>query len=74
MTESIGFSNSAYGAELQPFAGITTGMRCPATRALAGPDMVVVGPPYDHGDITAILAANFAFEFLSLSALQKLGP
>jgi hypothetical protein len=28
--------------------------------------------PYDHGDITAIPAANLAFEFLSLLARQKM--
>jgi len=38
---------------------------------LIGFDVVEVSPPYDHGDITAILAANLAFEFLSLIALQK---
>jgi agmatinase/guanidinopropionase len=39
---------------------------------LVGFDLVEVCPPYDHGDITAILAANVAFEFLSLLAVQKL--
>ena len=38
---------------------------------LVGFDIVEVSPPYDHGDITALLAANLAFEFLSLLALQK---
>ncbi len=38
---------------------------------VAGFDVVEVSPPYDHGDITAILAANLAFEFLSLVALKK---
>ncbi len=38
---------------------------------LVGFDLVEVSPPYDHGDITAILAANLAFEFISL---QALGP
>jgi len=38
---------------------------------LVGFDLVEVSPPYDHGDITAILAANLAFEFLSLIALKK---
>ncbi len=38
---------------------------------LVGFDLVEVSPPYDHGDITAILAANLAFEFLSLLALKK---
>jgi agmatinase len=34
-----------------------------------GFDLVEVSPPYDHGDITAVLAANLVFEFLSLLAL-----
>ncbi|MEY4221815.1 MAG: hypothetical protein RL334_457, partial [Chloroflexota bacterium] len=36
-----------------------------------GFDIVEVSPPYDHGDITAVLAANLAFEFLSLLALRR---
>ncbi len=39
---------------------------------LVGFDLVEVSPPYDHGDITAILAANLAFEFLSLAALKRI--
>ena len=42
-------SHSAYGADLQPFAGITSFMRCPATRALAGVDVAVIGLPFDSG-------------------------
>lgn len=38
---------------------------------LAGFDLVEVSPPYDHGDITAILAANLAFEFLALRAVKS---
>jgi agmatinase/guanidinopropionase len=38
---------------------------------LVGFDLVEVNPSYDHGDITAILAANLAFEFLSLVAVKK---
>ena len=38
-----------------------------------GFDLVEVSPPYDSpGDITSILAANLAFEFLSLLALKRL--
>jgi agmatinase/guanidinopropionase len=40
---------------------------------LVGCDLVEVSPPYDHGEITSILAANLAFEFLSLLALKKEG-
>ncbi|GAB4464803.1 MAG: agmatinase [Anaerolineales bacterium] len=37
---------------------------------LTGFDLVEVSPPFDHGDITAILAANIVFEYLSLLALK----
>jgi agmatinase/guanidinopropionase len=40
---------SAYGADLQPFAGIASFMRCPATRVLDGVDVAVVGIPFDSG-------------------------
>lgn len=40
---------------------------------LVGFDLVEVSPPYDSGDITAILAANLVFEFLSVIALTKSG-
>lgn len=38
---------------------------------LVGLDLVEVSPPYDHGDITAVLASNLVFEFLSLLALMR---
>ena len=38
---------------------------------LVGFDLVEVSPPYDHGDITAVLASNVVFEYLSLLALKK---
>jgi agmatinase/guanidinopropionase len=38
---------------------------------LVGFDLVEVSPPYDHGDITSILASNVAFEYLSLLALKN---
>ncbi len=38
---------------------------------LVGFDLVEVSPPYDHGDITAVLASNIVFEYLSLIALSK---
>lgn len=40
-------SPSAFGADLQPFSGITSFMRCPATRQLTGVDVAIVGVPYD---------------------------
>ena len=38
---------------------------------LVGCDLVEVSPPFDSQGITAILAANLAFEFLSLMALTN---
>ncbi len=38
---------------------------------IIGADVVEVSPPYDHGDITSVLAANLVFEYLSLLALRK---
>jgi len=38
---------------------------------LIGFDIVEVSPPFDHGDITSILASNIAFEYLSLLALKN---
>jgi arginase family enzyme len=37
----------------------------------AGFDLVEVNPPYDSSDITAILAANIIFEYLSLLAIKQ---
>jgi agmatinase/guanidinopropionase len=38
---------------------------------LVGFDLVEVSPPYDHSEITSLLAANLVFEFLSLLGLMK---
>jgi len=38
---------------------------------LIGFDLVEVSPPFDHGDITSILASNIAFEYLSLLAIKN---
>jgi agmatinase/guanidinopropionase len=38
---------------------------------LVGADLVEVSPPYDHSQITAILAANLVFELLSVMAARK---
>ena len=38
---------------------------------LIGFDLVEVSPPFDHGEITAILASNIVFEYLSLLALKS---
>ena len=41
--------NPAYGAHLEPFHGIPTFMRRPASRELEGIDAVIVGVPFDSG-------------------------
>lgn len=38
---------------------------------LIGFDLVEVSPPFDHGDITAVLASNIVFEYLSLLAIKN---
>jgi arginase family enzyme len=38
----------------------------------AGFDLVEVNPSYDSSDITAILAANIIFEYLSLLAVKQI--
>jgi agmatinase/guanidinopropionase len=38
---------------------------------IVGFDLVEVSPPYDHADITSILAANLVFEFISLLSIQN---
>lgn len=40
---------------------------------LAGMDVVEVSPPYDHAEITALLANRIVLEALSALALRKLG-
>jgi agmatinase len=39
---------------------------------IVGADIVEVSPPFDHGHITAILAANLVFEILSVMALSQM--
>jgi agmatinase len=39
---------------------------------LVGGDLVEVSPPFDHSNITSILASNLIFEYLSLLALNKI--
>lgn len=41
--------NPAYGSTLQPFAGITTFMRQPATRELENVNVAILGVPFDSG-------------------------
>ena len=42
-------SSSAFGADQEPFAGISSFMRLPVTRKLDGVDVAIVGVPYDGG-------------------------
>ncbi len=61
-TPEIGGFTSAEAVRLiQGLAGIN----------LVGCDVVEVLPQYDHADITALLAASIAYEFVSLFALNK---
>jgi len=39
--------------------------------SVVGADLVEVCPPFDHGQITSILAANLVFELLSVMALKR---
>jgi arginase family enzyme len=39
--------------------------------SVVGADLVEVCPPYDHENITAILAANLVFEMLAVRALAR---
>ncbi len=39
---------------------------------IVGGDVVEVSPPFDHSNITSILASNLVFEYLSLLALNQL--
>jgi agmatinase len=50
--------------ELQLILRGLTGLR------LAGADVVEVAPAYDHAELTALAAANLAYELLGLLALQ----
>ncbi|MGQ0570274.1 MAG: agmatinase [Armatimonadota bacterium] len=46
-------------------------VRALARLPLVGADMVEVSPPYDHGNITALLAANLLFEIVSVLAANR---
>ncbi len=41
---------------------------------VAGMDIVEVAPPYDHAEITALLAANIVYEFLEIRAARPPMP
>jgi arginase family enzyme len=42
-------TNPAYGEHLEPFGGITTFMRQPASRDFEGVDVAIAGIPFDSG-------------------------
>lgn len=65
----------APGTGTPEVGGFTSHQMLQLVRGLAdlhviGGDFVEVSPPYDHGQITSILAANLVFELLSVMALQ----
>lgn len=41
---------------------------------LVGADVVEVSPPYDAGEVTALAAANVAYDLISLLAAPRAGP
>ena len=55
-------------------ADLTRAVRRLATELpIAGMEVVEVSPPYDHADITALLAHRVVLEALSGMALRKAG-
>ncbi len=78
LTYDIDFVDPAYapGTGTPEVGGFTSYEALEMLRKLkdinfVGCDVVEVLPAFDHGEITAYLAANIVFEFLSLLALQK---
>ena len=78
LTFDIDFVDPAYapGTGTPEVGGFTSYEALELIRGLTdvhfvGFDLVEVLPAYDHGEITAYLAANLVFEFLSILALQK---
>jgi len=47
--------------------------RLAAELPIAGMEVVEVSPPYDHADVTALLAHRVVLEALGGMALRKLG-
>lgn len=45
-------TDDVYGSTLQPFGGITTFMRQPATRALENVDVAILGIPYERDQLS----------------------
>jgi agmatinase/guanidinopropionase len=66
----------APGTGTPEVGGFTSHQMLQLVRGLAGlnvigADLVEVCPPFDHANITSILAANLVFELLSVMALKK---
>lgn len=78
LTFDIDFVDPAYapGTGTPEVGGFTSWESLQMVRGLKdlnfiGMDLVEVLPAYDHGEITAYLAANLVFEFLSILATKK---
>lgn len=68
----------APGTGTPEVAGLTSRELVQLVRGLRGLpvvgfDIVEVAPPYDSGEITALLAANLVYEFLEICAASRLG-
>src|SRR6266511_4457874 len=75
LSVDIDVADPAYapGTGTPEVGGLTSRQLITLVRGLAGLDLVridlvEVAPPYDHGEITSLLAANPVYEFLSLLA------
>ena len=78
LTFDIDFIDPAYapGTGTPEVGGFTSYEALEYIRGLkelnfVGFDVVEVAPPYDHSEITAYMAANLIFEFMSILAYQK---
>lgn len=78
LTFDIDFVDPAYapGTGTPEVGGWTSWEALELVRGVSGLnfvgfDVVEVAPPYDHAEITAYLAANLVFEFLSILAAKK---
>ncbi len=66
----------APGTGTPEIGGLTSREALELVRSLAGlplvaADLVEVSPPYDHGNITSLLAANLLFEIVSVLAVTR---
>ena len=78
LTFDIDFVDPAYapGTGTPEVGGFTSYESLNLVRSIkdlnfVGFDIVEVLPAYDHGEITAYLAANIVFEYLSILAVKK---